>query len=157
MSAGCLPSVAIFAEQRIWRIDTRQSALSPICTWPAADRLTATSDATPQSSEPGDTSVGIGRHAGVLQALGLLDGLSQVADISNDRVGQALATTELPKHVHSRAALGKISGNPAILHESEVAISSAARDLRADNDILPALSIDKLADVDLVNYSRNGL
>ena len=32
-----------------------------------------------------------------VQALGLLDGLSQVADISNDSVGQALASAELSK------------------------------------------------------------
>lgn len=40
--------------------------------------------------------------AGVLQALGLLEGLSQVADIRNDSVGQALASADLPKHVHLR-------------------------------------------------------
>jgi opine dehydrogenase len=54
--------------------------------------------------------------------------------------------------------LGKISGNPAILHESGVSILSAAygRDLRADNDILPALGIEGLADTDLVALSRRG-
>ena len=41
-----------------------------------------------------------GIYAGVLQALGLLEGLGQVADISNDSVGQALASADLPKHVH---------------------------------------------------------
>jgi hypothetical protein len=35
-----------------------------------------------------------------MQALGLLEGLVNVADISNDSVGQALASSELPKHVH---------------------------------------------------------
>ena len=38
----------------------------------------------------------------VLQALGLLDGLSQIADIGNDSVGQALASAELPRLVHLR-------------------------------------------------------
>ncbi|OQM74633.1 NAD/NADP octopine/nopaline dehydrogenase family protein [Manganibacter manganicus] len=54
--------------------------------------------------------------------------------------------------------LGKLTGNPAILHESGVSIMSAAygRDLRADNDILPALGIEGLADTDLVNLSRKG-
>ena len=59
-----------------------------------------TSRSTLQKIEAGDTNVGIGIYAGVLQALGLLDRLSQVADISNDPVGQALASAELPKHIH---------------------------------------------------------
>ncbi|MCY4319402.1 MAG: helix-turn-helix domain-containing protein [Alphaproteobacteria bacterium] len=61
-----------------------------------------TSRSTLQRVEAGDTNVGIGIYAGVLQALGLLDGLSQIADISNDSVGQALASAGLPKHVHLR-------------------------------------------------------
>jgi hypothetical protein len=61
-----------------------------------------TSRSTLQKVEAGDTSVSIGIYAGVLQALGLLDGLSQIADIGNDAVGQALASAQLPKHVHLR-------------------------------------------------------
>ncbi len=64
-----------------------------------ADRA-FTSRSTLQRIEAGDTSVGVGIYAAVLHALGLLDGLSQVADISNDRVGQALSSADLPKHVH---------------------------------------------------------
>lgn len=56
-----------------------------------------TSRPTLQRVEAGDTNVSIGIYSGVLQALGLLDVLSQIADIGNDSVGQA---TELPKHVH---------------------------------------------------------
>ncbi|MBB6193234.1 transcriptional regulator with XRE-family HTH domain [Sphingobium wenxiniae] len=63
-----------------------------------------TSRSTLQKIEAGDTNVGIGIYAGVLQALGLLEGLSQVADIGNDAVGQALASAELPKHVHLKRA-----------------------------------------------------
>jgi hypothetical protein len=59
-----------------------------------------TSRSTLQRVEAGDTSVSIGIYAGVLHALGLLEGLSKVADISNDSVGQALASAELPKHIH---------------------------------------------------------
>jgi hypothetical protein len=59
-----------------------------------------TSRSTLQRVEAGDTSVSIGIYAGVLQALGLLEGSSKVADIGNDSVGQALASAELPKHVH---------------------------------------------------------
>ena len=65
-----------------------------------------TSRSTLQRVESGETSVSIGIYAGVLQALGLLDGLSQIADISNDRVGQALASAELPKHAHLRRLPG---------------------------------------------------
>lgn len=65
-----------------------------------------TSRSTLQKIEAGDTGVSIGIYAGVLQALGLLDGLSQIADISNDPVGQALASAELPKHVHLKRPAG---------------------------------------------------
>jgi hypothetical protein len=59
-----------------------------------------TSRSTLQRVEAGDTSVSMGIYAGVMQALGLLEGLTNVADISNDSVGQALASSDLPKHVH---------------------------------------------------------
>jgi len=58
-----------------------------------------TSRSTLQRIEAGDASVGIGIYASVLQALGLLDGLADIADIGNDSVGQALASAELPKRV----------------------------------------------------------
>jgi transcriptional regulator with XRE-family HTH domain len=59
-----------------------------------------TSRSTLQKVEAGDTNVSIGIYAAVLHALGLLEGLSHVADINQDSVGQALASAELPKHVH---------------------------------------------------------
>ena len=65
-----------------------------------------TSRSTLQRVEAGDTKVSIGIYAGVLQALGLLDGLSRIADIGNDRVGQALASAGLPKHVHLKRPAG---------------------------------------------------
>lgn len=65
-----------------------------------------TSRSTLQRIEAGDTNVSIGIYAGVLQALGLLDGLAQVADISNDSVGQALASADLPKRVRLKPASG---------------------------------------------------
>ncbi|NRB56277.1 MAG: helix-turn-helix transcriptional regulator [Salinicola sp.] len=61
-----------------------------------------TSRSTLQRIEAGDASVGIGIYASVLQALGLLDGLADIADIGNDSVGQALAIAELPKRVGSK-------------------------------------------------------
>ena len=65
-----------------------------------------TSRSTLQKVEAGDTNVSIGIYAGALQALGLLDGLGQIADIGNDRVGQALASAQLPKHVHLKRTAG---------------------------------------------------
>jgi len=65
-----------------------------------------TSRSTLQKIEAGDTNVSIGIYAGVLQALGLLDGLGQIADIGNDPVGQALASAELPKHTHLKRTAG---------------------------------------------------
>lgn len=68
-----------------------------------------TSRTTLQRIEEGDAGVGIGIYAAVLQALGLLEGLGQVADISQDRVGQALATAELPARARLRRPTPKRS------------------------------------------------
>lgn len=65
-----------------------------------------TSRSTLQKIEAGDTSVSIGIYAATLHALGLLDSLSQIADIANDKVGQALASADLPKRVHVRRSKG---------------------------------------------------
>ena len=65
-----------------------------------------TSRSTLQRVEAGDTGVSVGIYASVLQALSLLDGLSQIADIGNDPVGQALASAELPKRVHLKRTSG---------------------------------------------------
>jgi transcriptional regulator with XRE-family HTH domain len=65
-----------------------------------------TSRSTLQKIEAGDTNVSIGIYAAVLQALGLLEGLTQVADIGNDTVGQVLASAELPKHIHLKRSPG---------------------------------------------------
>jgi hypothetical protein len=61
-----------------------------------------TSRSTLQKVEAGDANVGIGIYAAVLLALGLLDGLGEIADIGRDRVGQALASAALPKRVRTR-------------------------------------------------------
>ena len=68
-----------------------------------ADRA-FTSRSTLQRVEAGDANVSIGIYAAVLQALGLLDGLGEIADISHDSVGQALASAELPKRVRLKRA-----------------------------------------------------
>ena len=63
-----------------------------------------TSRSTLQRVEAGDATVGMGIYAAVLLALGLLDGLSEVADIGNDPVGQTLASAELPRRVRLKRA-----------------------------------------------------
>lgn len=52
--------------------------------------------------EAGDHKVGMGIYAAVLQALGLLDGLAQVADPANDTVGLSLSSEALPERVRLR-------------------------------------------------------
>lgn len=66
-----------------------------------------TSRSTLQRIEAGDPSVGIGIYAAALQALGLLDGLGDIADIAQDKVGQSLAAAELPKRARIRRTPGK--------------------------------------------------
>jgi hypothetical protein len=44
----------------------------------------------------------MGIYAAVLQALGLLDGMGQIADPSNDTVGLALSSEALPERVRLR-------------------------------------------------------
>lgn len=56
-----------------------------------------TSRSTLEGVEKGDPAVSMGIYAAVLNGLGLVDGLSQVADISQDKVGQMLAEENLPK------------------------------------------------------------
>jgi hypothetical protein len=67
-----------------------------------------TSRTTLQRVEAGHANVGMGIYAAVLLALGLLDGLGDIADIGHDSVGQALATANLPNRVQLKRSL-KIS------------------------------------------------
>lgn len=66
-----------------------------------ADRA-FTTRVTLQRIEKGDPAVSIGIYAAVLQALGLLDGLANLADLSQDAVGQALSTAALPERSRIR-------------------------------------------------------
>ncbi len=66
-----------------------------------------TSRSTLQRIEAGDAGVGMGIYAAVLQSLGLLDGLGEIADVRRDEVGQALANAELPRRARQRRARTK--------------------------------------------------
>lgn len=67
-----------------------------------------TSRSTLQKVEAGEANVSIGIYAAVLQALGLLDALGEIAEISHDTVGKALASGELPKRVRVKRTPGPI-------------------------------------------------
>jgi transcriptional regulator with XRE-family HTH domain len=47
--------------------------------------------------EAGDTGVGIGIYAAVLQAMGMLDGLGALADPASDEIGRRLSADALPE------------------------------------------------------------
>jgi transcriptional regulator with XRE-family HTH domain len=63
-----------------------------------------TSRSTLQRVEEGDPSVSMGIYAAVLNALGLLEGLGQLADPAMDSVGQALAIESLPQRVRLKTS-----------------------------------------------------
>ncbi len=57
-----------------------------------------------QRVEAGDPAASIGIYAAVLQALGLLDGLGDVADPARDTTGLALASEQLPQRARLKRA-----------------------------------------------------
>src|SRR6266851_10481154 len=61
-----------------------------------------TSRTTLQRIEEGDPAVSAGIYAAVLQALGLLNNLAGVADPTQDAVGQAMISRDLPQRVRLR-------------------------------------------------------
>jgi transcriptional regulator with XRE-family HTH domain len=70
-----------------------------------------TSRPTLQRIEAGDHGVSVGIYAAVLQALGLLEGLGQLADPSRDVVGLAMVSEKLPKRVRLRRSPSAGDGN----------------------------------------------
>ncbi len=75
-----------------------------------ADRA-FTSRKTLQRIEQGDYSVSIGIYASVLNALGLLDGLTVLADPANDAIGMELVRANLPQRVGSKKVATRKRGN----------------------------------------------
>jgi transcriptional regulator with XRE-family HTH domain len=65
-----------------------------------------TSRPTLRRVEAGDHGASIGIYAAVLQALGFLDGLGELAQAGNDEIGLALAEERLPKRMRLRRTRG---------------------------------------------------
>ena len=66
------------------------------------DARAFTTRQTLQKVEAGNTMVAVGIYAAVLQGLGLLDGLSELAAPGQDKVGLSLADEKLPRRVRMR-------------------------------------------------------
>ncbi|MFN3912209.1 helix-turn-helix domain-containing protein [Hyphomonas sp.] len=60
-----------------------------------------TSRKTLQRVEAGDHTVSISIYGSVLQALGLLEGLANLADPARDDIGLSLSAAELPQRVRN--------------------------------------------------------
>lgn len=103
------PSAAVKRVLRKLGTDIREARQRRRLTMAVVADRAFTSRATLQRVESGDPGVSIGIYAAVLQALGLLKGLDQLADPARDEVGQALSSAELPKRVRMPSATRKRS------------------------------------------------
>jgi len=67
-------------------------------------------------------------------------------------------TEDLPFGIASSIAIARVARVPTPLHEAGLALLSAAcgRDFRADNDLLPALDLDRMTSSELHARARNG-
>ncbi|WP_306150258.1 MULTISPECIES: helix-turn-helix domain-containing protein [unclassified Roseibium] len=103
------PSVAVRRTLRKLGSDIRDARRRRKLPMAVVAERAFTSRSTLQKIEAGDWNVGIGIYASVLQALGLLDDLGSIADISRDKVGQSLASANLPRRVHLKSKSGRSS------------------------------------------------
>lgn len=101
------PTAAVRRVLRKLGTDLREARQRRRLTMAVVAERAFTSRATLQRVESGDPGVSMGIYAAVLQALGLLKGLDQLADPSRDEVGQALSSSELPKRVRMSSAARK--------------------------------------------------
>ncbi len=96
-----LPSAAIRRALRKLGADVKDARRRrKLTTTVVADRA-FTSRKTLRRIEQGDHGVSIGIYASVLQTLGLLAGLADVADPAQDEVGLRLSSDQLPERVRS--------------------------------------------------------
>jgi hypothetical protein len=104
MSTPHYPPPAVLRVLRALGGDIREARLRRRLTMQIVAERAFTSRATLQRIENGDPGVGMGIYAAVLQALGLLERLDQLANAAHDPVGQALASAQLPKRVRMARA-----------------------------------------------------
>jgi len=97
VSVSHLPSPAVRKVLRQLGENIREARLKRRLPMSVVADRAATSRPTLSRLEKGDPSVGIGIYATVLQALGLLDDLADLASPAKDSVGQSLTHAELPK------------------------------------------------------------
>lgn len=93
------PSAAVRRVLRKLGTDLREARQRRRLTMAVVAERAFTSRATLQRVEAGDPGVSMGIYAAVLQALGLIEGLDQLADPTRDEMGQALSSAELPKRI----------------------------------------------------------
>lgn len=94
-----IPSSAVKRVLRKLGTDLREARQRRRLTMAVVAERAFTSRATLQRVEAGDPGVSMGIYAAVLQALGLLDRLDQLADPAHDEIGRSLASGELPQRV----------------------------------------------------------
>ena len=76
-----------------------------------------------------------------------------------DTADSRYVTEDVPYGLVVTAALGRLAGHPAPLHEAGISIFSAmyGRDFEAENQILAALELDRFSLEDLKGAARTGL
>jgi transcriptional regulator with XRE-family HTH domain len=97
------PSIAVRRSLRKLGLDIRDARRRRGLPARVVAERAFTSRPTLQRIEAGNHAVSIGIYAAVLQALGLLEGLSQLADVSLDARGLAIVTERLPERTRLRS------------------------------------------------------
>ncbi len=96
------PSVAVRRTLRKLGLDIRDARRRRGLPAQVVAERAFTSRPTLRRIESGDPAVGIGIYAAVLHALGLLEGLGELAAPSHDESGLALAAEQLPERIRLR-------------------------------------------------------
>lgn len=96
------PSLAVRRALRKLGGDIREARLRRDLPAEVVAQRAFTSRPTLQRIEEGDHAVSIGIYAAVLQALGFLDGLGQLADPMTDMVGRDIFSESLPKRARTK-------------------------------------------------------
>ena len=101
MPSPVRPSLAQRRALALFGQDLRNARLRRRLTMAVLAERAFTSRQTLQKVEAGDPAVAMGIYASVLQALGLLDRLAEVAGSAQDAVGLALSEEALPQRVRA--------------------------------------------------------